>query len=185
MKAARQPVQENPDTELPVLSRKDLFILKERLRRKSGDWTGTADDTEEGKVTLFRNVPFLLAFSLTIMNAFLYVYLAANDFPALDQRNADALIREAFGRDYTYFSPIYEFLGATRTTEESAELGFPEFKKSLGKLTEDINSFGISTKGIFPRQSFHFSAGGIYWSPPLIEGGTFWKPSARQRVPSS
>lgn len=129
--------------------------------------------TKHGGRNIFRNVPFLLLFSFTIMNAFLYVYLAANDFPAIDQETADATIREAFGKNYAYFSPVSQFLFEVRT---AGEPGFPEFRRSLAKLNEGINSLGIHTGDLFARRSFRFTSGGIYWAPPAIEGKTTYKP---------
>lgn len=154
--------------ETPVLSGDDRAAFEERRRRKEEKPTVLEAETE-----IFKSIPFLLLFSFTIMNAFLYVYLSVHDFPAVDQRSADMLIRDAFGKDYTYFSPIYEFLGETKTTDE---LGFPEFKRSLTNLNENINSLGIPTRSIFSRQAFRFSRGGIYWAPPMIEGKTQYKP---------
>lgn len=122
---------------------------------------------------LFKSPFFLLIFSLAVMNAFLYVYLAVNNFPAVNQKTADALIQESFGEDFVYFSPVNEFLAETQI---STELSFPEFKRSLKKLNESINKLGIPAGNVFSRQSFRFSGGGVYWSAPRIEGQTGFKP---------
>ena len=184
MKVTAQARKKNqPVDGTGMITREGVVVLQERLRRKAA--RADLDDDSESRVTLFSNIPFLLLFSLTVMNAFLYVYLAANDFPAIDERNAAALARQTFGPDYTYFSPIYEFLGETRTAGDSEELSFPEFKKSLSKLKENISSLGIPAGRMFARQSFHFSRGGIYWTPPLIEGPTSFIPKIPDQDPPS
>jgi len=151
------------------LSAEEELILKERLDKKRGKWFGIF----RVETKLFRSGAFLLAFSLTIMNAFLYVYLALHDFPALDQRSADTLMQETFGKDYTFFSPVYEFLTQTRPIEE---LSFPEFKLALSKLNENISKLGVPTRDTFLHHSFRFRRESIYWSAPVIEGETTFKP---------
>lgn len=163
--------EELAEDEILELSPEDALILKERLHRRKEQEQKSLLHVE---TKLFRSIPFLLTFSFAIMNAFLYVYLAMNDFPAVDQQHADNIIHEVFGKDYTYFSPIYEFLIETK---DPANLSFPEFKKSLMKLNDSISRFGIHTRSIFTQQSFHFRGNGIYWAPQIFEGQTAYKPS--------
>ncbi len=154
----------------PVLTGEDVAAFEERRRRREKKERAVL----EAETDIFKSVPFLLLFSFTIMNAFLYVYLSVHDFKAIDQRSADMLIRDAFGKDYTYFSPIYEFLGETKTADE---LSFPDFKRSLTDLNHNIVSLGIPARRNFSREAFRFSKGGIYWAPPMIEGKTQYKPT--------
>ena len=172
MKASRTAIAVSEPLEAPTpagftqISAQEVLALSKRLR-------GTRRISLEGETRLFKSIPFLILFSLTVMNALLYVYLAANDFPAIDQKQADGVIRESFGKDYAFFSPVYQFLDETRNSDE---LGFPEFKRSLSKLNQSLLSFGISTRNIFSPKSFRFSGGGIYWSPPMSEGKTSFTP---------
>ncbi|NMC62731.1 MAG: hypothetical protein GYA55_06125 [SAR324 cluster bacterium] len=164
-----QNLEDLKQRETLELSVEEKLILKERLNKKQGKEFGIF----RVETKLFRSLPFLLAFSLTIMNAFLYVYLALHDFPAIDKRSADIIMQETFGKDYAFFSPVYEFLTETNPIEE---LSFPEFKLALTKLNGNISKLGVPTRYTFSQHSFHFRGDSIYWSAPIIEGTTTFKP---------
>ena len=122
---------------------------------------------------LLKSPSFLLLVSLTIMNAFLYVYLAGNDFPSLTKSAADAVIRETFGRDYTFFSPISEFLSES---EKADEISYPEFRGSVDRLNQNIARLGLYTGAMLNGNSFKISHGGIYWTPSAFQGHTKYRP---------
>ena len=124
---------------------------------------------------ILRSPLFLILFSLTIMNAFLYVYLARHDFPAITVKTANAVYRQTFGRDYTYFSPIAEFLSEA---EHADAISYPEFKGSVDRLNQNISRLGLFTGTMLQPNSFVFRDGAIFRVPTAVEGRTRWRPQA-------